>query len=188
MPEPNDSIIVGLFITRNALLQRWGTTWSDLLALGGQVDQVNSMLAQNGVVIPPADAYSLNIQPATVMPEVDTPTDPVADTASETTDDQLEEAVQKLISDVGHRTAAQQYCEWLLRSYSVSNPATVRALLGNFTPSLRIYYNRDDTTAIETLRSQIKYWVRKGLTALTYEGGLVGLKPEAIKTEEKETA
>lgn len=170
MPSSPDDVVLSLLQTRNVLLARLGEVWAEFLAAQADIGQVDAMLARHGFAVP------------SVEPEHEAVPPPP--------DEQIDTTVATMIADSGLAVAAQQFCEWVLRNGLVQSPGTVRALLESFTPSLRNEYSKSTTSAVETLRSQIKTWVARGTTALTYENGRVGIKPEPVPDAEqaKETA
>ena len=190
MPEPLDSIVTGLLVSRRGSIQKYSAAWSEAVAARDQVDRINALLAENGFSIPPEDAYSIGLEPEAEThagTEIQaTPQQPQQQ--EDLSSEQFDRDVQNLIVTMGTINAALALSEWFIRGGVVPNPATVRNLLERFTPSLRLHYNPNDTTAIETLRSQIRYAVEKGYTLLTYEKGRVGLRPVSVESEEKGAA
>jgi hypothetical protein len=171
MTDDNAALITGLRAAREGLRERWGEVWAQLVPIQNDIDAVTAMLARYGYVDAVAEPKAGGEGDGAESPVATIPTD-------------VSEAVAKLIVDVGAGQAARRYCEWLFKNNRVSAEASVRDLLEQFPPSLREHYNPDKTSAVETLRSQIKAWVVRGETAMTYEGGMVALRPAAEPTVE----
>jgi hypothetical protein len=190
MPEISDISSQGLFQARAGLQTRLGALLSEWIAVQSELDQINAMLARRGfqpqqVAMPtiPDEQQMLSeeLQQRFPASELSQPAHPTLE--------QIDAAVAKLIEDRGVVGAAITFCEWLIQTGIVVDAITVRSLFNEFTPSLKKQYNPNETAAIETLRSQIKAAVAHGRTALTYNaGGLLGLQPVAVQSNEQETA
>jgi hypothetical protein len=178
MLEPTPAVIASLVAARNALFDHRAQVWAQLVPIENDIAAVSGMLARYGY----ADAVSPHAEPVAAAPVAGAVQPPSISIPAD-----VSEAVAKLIVEVGPMQATRRYCEWLVKNGRVAIPASVRDLFEQFTPSLRQHFNPDDASAIETLRSQIKAWVSRNETIMTYEGGMVGIKSEA-PTLEKRTA
>jgi hypothetical protein len=208
MPETTEALILGLMQTRDAILRRIGELHAQLQPLQRDLDMIGAMLARYRASSPPpvsqptiaervlqaastatsvlaaAGEFVATVGPAiAAINEREATEDTASDEGQEGQEDTLDQTVASLVQQLGTIGAARRFCEWLLRNDMVDPPVPVRLLLMNFPPSLRDKYSFDDTAATETLRSQIKAWITRGETALTYESGQVDIQGRGARTE-----
>jgi hypothetical protein len=184
---PDSDLLEALLHARAALDARWAEAWEKVLSIQTDLDQIGEMLIRNGYVESSSLATTAD-EPA-LPGTIEMPTPISGDLEKRLSVDQI---VEKVLRESGPAVTAQSFCEHLFESGVVRNPCPVRDLFDSFPPPLRGLYSANRTSAVEALRLQIKNWIARGETSLTYQNGLVGV-PNAssisdIDADEERTA